>query len=123
MSKIIELSEGVKVLLNDRFTPKKRNEVRTIALNSNKKDVESEYKAINVFVEKVQQTKEDGTTEDLSTDYLVNDLTMEEYDKIVDAVLDIVKFDKGVHRLIGIAFNKIDMNEDEKEAIQKKMQE
>lgn len=125
MSKVVELSDGVKVLLNDKFTPKKRNEIRSIAIKAKREDVESENRAINVFIEKVQkEVKQEGgniVTEDLSVDYLSEEITMEEYDKIVEAVLDIVKFDKGVYRLIGVAFNKIEMTEEEKERMQKKM--
>lgn len=123
MSKVIELSDNIKVSLNDKFTPKKRNEVRSIALKANKTDVDSEYKAIAVFIDNIQQVNAEGIAEDKTPDWLIENVSMEDYDKVVDAVLEIVKFDKGVHRLIGVAFAKIEMTEEEKADMQKKMQE
>ena len=119
----IELPDGIKVTLKEKYNPNKRLALQKIIVSAGTEDVEAAYNAIEVFIDKVYKDDKSGTEpKDLGFDYLLEEVDyMVFVDNVVPAVLEIIQHDKGMHKAIGMAFGIIQPTDEELELIQKKM--
>ena len=121
----IELSDGFFVRLKPKYTPNLRRELGKIINRAQKSkvdadSVDSSYEAVAIFIDKVYKVSEEGETDNLGLNALM-DLDYTDFQKVLDAILEMVRHDAGVYKTIGLTFGMIELSDEELEKMQKKM--
>lgn len=117
----IQLSNGLHVQLIPVYTPKVRKRLQSIIVNATSKDIDAAYEAVSNFIQRVYRV--DGSeTADLSVEALL-DCSYDNYIKVVDGILELIKFDESMHKAIGVSFGRIKLTDEELAELQKKIQQ